>query len=133
MLFAPQVEMRFSEDSRKKTNRVTGFIAGLGPKLKEEGGNHQAVKKRSSGLYPEHDMEIKFNVNVDNQDIVEVNNMRYWLNTMMMKTREGVMVMTQPKALHKAQEGIKKSLEKLLGRERAVVDKVGVSPTQEFR
>ena len=134
MLFAPQVEMRFSEDSRKKTNRVTGFIAGLGPKLKEEeGGNHLAVKKRSSGLYPEHDMEIKFNVNVDNQDIVEVNNMRYWLNTMMMKTREGVMVMTQPKALHKAQEGIKKSLEKLLGRERAVVDKVGVSPTQEFR
>ena len=133
MVFAPQVEMRFSEDNKKKTNKVTGFVAGLGPKLKDEGGLPQVVKKRTSGLYPEHDMEIKFNVNVDNKDIVEVNDIRYWLNTMMMKTRDGVMVMTQPKALHKAQEGIKKNLLKLLGKERAVVDKVGVSPRHEFR
>ena len=121
MVFAPQVEMRFSVDAKKKTNKVTGFIAGLGPKVKEEGGLPE-VKKRTSGLYPEHDMEVKFNVNVDNRDIVEVNDMRYWLNTMMMKTRDGVMVMTQPKALHKAQEGIKKNLLKLLGKERAAVD-----------
>ena len=133
MVFAPQVEMRFSQDNEKKTNKVTGFIAGLGPKFRDEGGLSQVVKKRTSGLYPEHDMEVKFDVYVDNKDIVEVNNLRYWLNTMMMKTKDGVMVMTQPKALHKAQEGIKKNLFKLLGKDRAVVDKVGVSPSHEFR
>ena len=119
MVFAPQVEMRLSEDRQK----MTGFIAGLGPKFKETGAI-QVVKKKTEGFFPEHDLEIKFKVEVDNKDILLVNNLRFWLNKMMMKTRDGVMVMTQPKALHQAQTEIKKELLELLSRERITVDSV---------
>ena len=127
MLFAPQVELRHSKDQDK----LTGFIAGLGPQVKETGMG-QVEKKRTSGYFSEHDMEIKFNVEVDQQDIDLVNNIRHWLNKMLLKTKQGAMTMTLPIDLRSAQQGIKTNLLSLLNRERRLVSREGVKSGHEY-
>ena len=77
-------------------------------------------------------MEIKFNVEVDQQDIDLVNNIRHWLNKMLLKTSKGAMTMTLPIDLRSAQQGIKTNLLSLLNRERRLVSREGVKSGHEY-
>ena len=74
-------------------------------------------------FYPEHDMEVKFDINVNNQDINIVNKLRYWVNKMISKTEDGIMALTQPKNLDDAQKGIRRNLDDLLKKERNYEEK----------
>uniref|UniRef100_A0A1B6GC48 Probable ATP-dependent RNA helicase spindle-E n=1 Tax=Cuerna arida TaxID=1464854 RepID=A0A1B6GC48_9HEMI len=64
LIFAPTIELRTDES----LSQYTGALCGLG--------------KLSNGqpLYKENDMEIIFDVEFTNEDILNVNKLRYWLN-----------------------------------------------------
>ncbi|KAG8273777.1 ATP-dependent RNA helicase tdrd9 [Homalodisca vitripennis] len=64
LIFAPTIELRTDES----LSQYTGALCGLG--------------KLSSGLplYKENDMEIIFDVEFTNEDLLNVNKLRYWLN-----------------------------------------------------
>ena len=51
---------------------MTGFIAGMGPKI-HWNKNYVTKAEATEALYPEHDLEVSFKVNVDNEDIQNVN------------------------------------------------------------
>ena len=72
MVFAPVVELRLKEGDELHRRRITGFIAGMGPKVH---WNKTPVSRAEAteAFYPEHDMEVRFEVNVDNEDINNVN------------------------------------------------------------
>ena len=72
MVFAPAVELRLKEGDRTHRRKMTGFIAGMGPKIH---WNKNSVTKAEAteALYPEHDLEVSFKVNVDNEDIQNIN------------------------------------------------------------
>ena len=78
MVFAPRVELR--TDKRRK--RYTGFLAGLGYRDKDWGrarrtGTSSGDRKVPQVSYHgEHDMEIQFDVEVDNKDITLINKVR---------------------------------------------------------
>merc|ERR1719317_1886543 len=130
MIFAPQVEVRHNA----KRSRLTGFVAGLGPKTTWDKPEEEISKvERTLAFYPEHDMEVKFDINVNNQDINIVNKLRYWVNKMISKTEDGIMALTQPKNLDDAQKGIKRNLEELLERERTYEEKESLPSGREFR
>ena len=130
MIFAPQVEVRHNA----KRSRLTGFVAGLGPKTTWDKPEEEISKvERTLAFYPEHDMEVKFDINVNNQDINIVNKLRYWVNKMISKTEDGIMALTQPKNLDDAQKGIKRNLEELLERERNYEEKESLPSGREFR
>ena len=60
-----------------KKSRLSGFVAGLGPKTTWDKPEEEITKvERTLAFYPEHDMEIKFDMNVSNQDINTVNKLR---------------------------------------------------------
>ena len=69
MVFA---ELRLKKGDRTHRRKMTGFIAGMGPKIH---WNKNTVTKAEAteALYPEHDLEVSFKVNVDNEDIQNVN------------------------------------------------------------
>ena len=72
MVFAPVVELRLKEGDHQHRRKMTGFIAGMGPKVhwnKTEISRAEATE----AFYPEHDMEIKFDINVDIEDIDLIN------------------------------------------------------------
>ena len=130
MIFAPQVEVRHNA----KKSRLSGFVAGLGPKTTWDKPEEEITKvERTLAFYPEHDMEIKFDVNVSNQDINTVNKLRYWTNQMLSKTEDGIMWLTQPKQLDTAQKGIRRNLEDLLERERKYEEKEHLPSGHEYR
>ena len=113
---------------------MSGFIAGLGPKISWDKPEETISKvERTLAFYPEHDMEVKFDVNVTNQDINTINKLRYWVNQMLSKTEDGIFHLTQPKSLDCAQKGIKRNLEDLLDRERIFEDKESVPSGHEYR
>ena len=64
MLFAPVVELRLKEGDLRHRRKMTGCIAGMGPKIH---WNKAQVSRAEAteALYPEHDLEVKFDVNVD--------------------------------------------------------------------
>jgi ATP-dependent RNA helicase TDRD9 len=130
MIFAPQVEVR----TNTKKSRLTGFVAGLGPKTAWDKPEEEITKvERTLAFYPEHDMEVKFDVNITNQDINTVNKVRYWVNQMISKTEDGMMVLTQPRSLDEAQKGIRRNLEDLLERERKYEEKESLASGREYR
>jgi hypothetical protein len=130
MIFAPQVEVRHNA----KKSRITGFIAGLGPKTTWDKPEEEITKvERTLAFYPEHDMEIKFDVKVTNQDINTVNKLRYWVNQMLRRTDDNIMYLTQPKNLDDAQKGIRRNLEDLLERERKFEEKEHLPAGHEYR
>eukprot|EP00092_Neocalanus_flemingeri_P009551 GFUD01010280.1.p1 GENE.GFUD01010280.1~~GFUD01010280.1.p1 ORF type:complete len:1519 (+),score=509.70 GFUD01010280.1:91-4647(+) len=129
MIFAPQVEVRHNSNK----SRLTGFIAGLGPKTTWDKPEEEITKvERTLAFYPEHDMEVKFDIDVTNQDINSVNKLRYWVNQML-STEDHIMCLTQPKKLDLAQKGIKRNLEELLERERKYEEKVPLPAGHEYR
>ena len=72
MVFAPVVELRLKEGDLRYRRKMTGFIAGMGPKIH---WNKSKVSRAEAteAFYPEHDMEVKFDVNVDIEDIDIIN------------------------------------------------------------
>ena len=72
MVFAPEVELRIKEGDNLHRRKITGFIAGMGPKIH---WNKSKISEAevTEAFYPEHDMEIRFNVNIDNEDIEKIN------------------------------------------------------------
>ena len=110
MMFAPQVELRVNKDRTK----ITGFIAGLGPKMLWDKPREKVTKgERTHSYYPEHDIEVKLDVPLNNHDVNVINKIRYWMNQMLLKTETGAMYMTLPKHLDAAQKGFKKNLDDL--------------------
>ena len=130
MIFAPQVELRVNSDK----TRIVGFIAGLGPKTIWDKPLDSVTKvERTHAYYPEHDLEIKLDVELNISDITLINKVRFWMNNMMVRSEDGLMQLTQPKHLDAAQKGIKKNLEDLIGRPRKLVEKTCAPSGHEYR
>ena len=70
------MELRTNKDRTK----IIGFLAGLGPKMMAR--HNRQVNKCSSdheethSYFPEHDMEVKFDVKVENDDVNTINKIR---------------------------------------------------------
>ena len=130
MMFAPRVELRLSED---KTS-IIGFIAGLGPKMSWDKPMEKVTKvERTHSSYPEHDLEVKVDFPLTNQDVNTINKIRYRINQMLMKTEDGVMNLTLPMLLDTAQKGFKKNLDELLSYPRKRQDKRCLPSGHEYR
>ncbi|XP_011312434.1 probable ATP-dependent RNA helicase spindle-E [Fopius arisanus] len=65
LIFAPKIELRAN---CMKTRNV-GALCGLG---------YDEKTKRS--LFPEHDMNLSFNVDINLDDLQNINKLRYWMN-----------------------------------------------------
>ncbi|XP_046649298.1 probable ATP-dependent RNA helicase spindle-E [Daphnia pulicaria] len=68
LLFAPRAEFRADKDIK----RLTGAICGLG---------YDHEKQQS--FYPEHDMELNFDSEIGLTDVLLINKIRFWLNSVM--------------------------------------------------
>ncbi|EFN82362.1 probable ATP-dependent RNA helicase spindle-E [Harpegnathos saltator] len=66
LTFAPRVELRCSP----LRTYYTGALCGLGPMDSCTG----------RGIFPDHDMEILFDVEISNDDLREINKLRHWMN-----------------------------------------------------
>ena len=106
MIFAPRVEMR-SDPSLK---RYTGCLTGLGYRKKGWGktipqlnslhcndgsseikgwsNNSNEPEAEYIPYHPEHDMEIQFDVNIDNEDIDLINQLRYRISIALTRINE---------------------------------------------
>ena len=130
MIFAPQVELRVNPDK----TRIIGFLAGLGPKTIWDKPLETVTRvERTHAYYPEHDLEVKLDVELSNSDINIINKVRFWINQMMVRSEDGLMQLTQPKHLDAAQRGIQRNLDDLFKRERKPVDKTCVPCGHEYR
>ncbi|XP_011343987.2 probable ATP-dependent RNA helicase spindle-E [Ooceraea biroi] len=67
LIFAPRMELRC--DSRK--SYYTGALCGLGP----------IDKYTARAMYPEHDIGIRFDVEITIDDLKEINKLRFWMST----------------------------------------------------
>lgn len=104
MIFTPVLEMR----TNAAHTRLTGALCGLG-----------SVKTRL-GMYailPEHDMELDFDVEVTNEDLVQINALRMKIN-MCVGTEEEVATWSQT-AIHSIQKSARKKLLEIVTRRRA--------------
>ena len=136
MIFAPQVELRTDahRHNNTKITKITGFIAGLGAKtIWDKPWENVTKSERTHAYYPEHDLEVKLDVSLNNGDINYLNKIRYWLNQMLLKTEDGTMMMTQPKKLDEAQKALKSYLEELLMKSRRSTNPEGVPCGHEYR
>ncbi|KYN17992.1 putative ATP-dependent RNA helicase spindle-E [Trachymyrmex cornetzi] len=67
--FAPRMELRCN--SRRTC--YTGALCGLGPKN----------NFTNRAIFPDHDIEIQFDVEITIDDVKEINKLRHWMNTAM--------------------------------------------------
>jgi len=127
MMFSPQVELRTNR------TRITGCISGMGPKTYWEKRIENVTKEeKTRPFYTEHDIETKFDVNVTNDDIDNINRIRFWMNYMLSKSEpDQILHLTQPIKLDKAQKGIKSALENLMDVERVLEEKESIE--QSYR
>ena len=106
----------------------------MGPKTTWDKPEQEISKvERTHAFYPEHDMEVKFDIYVNNTDINIVNKLRFWINKMISKTDDGIMALTQSKNLDDAQKGIERNLNDLLEKERKYEEKESVPSGREYR
>lgn len=68
LLFAPRAEFR--ADANRTS--LTGAICGLG-----------YDRERKQSFYPEHDMEVAFDTEISLSDVLLINKIRFWLNSVM--------------------------------------------------
>ena len=93
-----------------------------------------SLAEKTEAFFPEHDIETRFDVIINNEDLDLVNKIRYWMNTCLSKTEpDEMMRLTQTISLDKAQKGIKEAMETLLVKEREMVEKEGLSSGMEYR
>ncbi|KYM77236.1 putative ATP-dependent RNA helicase spindle-E, partial [Atta colombica] len=67
--FAPRMELRCNS----RRTYYTGALCGLGPK---DNFTNRAI-------FPDHDIEIQFDVEITIDDVKEINKLRHWMNTAM--------------------------------------------------
>ncbi|XP_021956127.1 ATP-dependent RNA helicase TDRD9 [Folsomia candida] len=101
MLFAPKIEFRLDPDQ----TRYTGCVSGLGTDPLE-----------TNSVYPDHDMEVIFDVNIDNEDLDRINSIRTMCNTIL-RQYSG-----KHQNLESLQEKIRSELTLLLQREREPIE-----------
>ena len=100
----------------------------------KESNEKLSFTEKTEAFFPEHDIETRFDVIINNEDLDLVNKIRYWMNVCLSKTEpDQLMRLTQVISLDKAQKGIKEALEMLLLSERKVVKKEGLSSGREYR
>ena len=160
MSFAPNVEMRHFE-----MKEYTGCLLGLG--YRKRVSNQKTNKCLTSNIcdenwsdsitdsseyisyHPEHDMEIQFDVEVDNEDLDLINELRYRMSipfTRISHRTEGGSVLPLEKRTRKApariaiskyliedQEKIQSVLDKLLSKKRKPVNKRTYKPEFHWR
>ena len=131
MMFAPCVEMRTNQEK----TRLTGCVTGLGPRTHWDRPVESLSKAEfTEAFYPEHDIETRFDVNVSNQDVNTINKVRFWINRVLSRDEPtGMLRLTQPVSLDKAQKGIRRNLEDLFGRERNLEVKEAQASGLEYR
>jgi len=83
VLFAPTVELRTDEE----ISRYTGALCGL--------GTHDNIP-----VFPENDIEVNFDVQFTQDDFVDINKFRYWMNNALYSSSaserdESSIIMTQ--------------------------------------
>ena len=110
-------------------------MTGLGPAVgSKELTEKLSFTEKTEAFFPEHDIETRFDVIINNEDLDLVNKIRYWMNTCLSKTEpDEMMRLTQTISLDKAQKGIKEAMETLLVKEREMVEKEGLSSGMEYR
>ncbi|XP_015109317.1 probable ATP-dependent RNA helicase spindle-E [Diachasma alloeum] len=104
LIFAPRVELRANS---MKTRNV-GALCGLG---------HEKDSKRS--LFPEHDMTLNFDVDINLDDLQNINRLRYWMSMgIFVNTDEDKDEQQIINDTIKAQTKVKESLFTLMSRKR---------------
>ena len=131
MMFSPHVELR----TNPPRTQLSGCLTGLGPKATKDKAEELLTKsERHAAFYPEHDVETRFDVEITNEDVNTINKVRYWINQCLSKTDPDQLVrLAQPAVVRKAQEGVKKCLEELMGRDRAQKEKEPLPSRKEHR
>ena len=131
MMFSPHVELR----TNPPKTHLSGCITGLGPKATRDKDEELLTKsERHAAFYPEHDVETRFDVEISNEDVNTINKVRYWINQCLSKTDPDQLVrLGQPALVQKAQEGVKKCLEELVGRDRSLKEKEPLPSRKEYR
>ncbi|TGZ53458.1 probable ATP-dependent RNA helicase spindle-E isoform X1 [Temnothorax longispinosus] len=87
LIFAPRMELRCN--SRK--TYYTGALCGLGP----------IDNCPNRAMFPDHDMEIPFDVDITMDDVKEINKLRHWMNTgMRLNSSDEDIIMCQNKIKH---------------------------------
>ena len=152
MTFSPEVEMRYDS----KLQRYTGCLLGLGYRRRVNLHSESNQTSRSSTqledwnyysnysseyipYQPEHDMELQFDVNVDNDDINLINQLRYRISLSLtrinQKREDGSLLpleqrmreiparLTIPNYLTEDQDKIDLLFDQLLSRKRKVISK----------
>ncbi|XP_051160838.1 probable ATP-dependent RNA helicase spindle-E [Leptopilina boulardi] len=71
ILFCPRMELRRSTSK----GSYVGALCGLGIYPRNDEAHEPAIS-----LFPEHDMEIKFDVEITNDDLLDINKLRHWMN-----------------------------------------------------
>ena len=81
MVFAPKVEMRVD----KTLKRYTGCVAGLGHFDKDPNPSKMQPYSYSGPGLPsynrDHDMEVRFDAIIDNEDLKQINQIRFHINS----------------------------------------------------
>jgi len=80
MIFSPSVELRPKENC----NYYTGCLVGMGSRDRMEDQQNflcsEPVPTEKVPYYPEHDMELTFDVKITNEDIEKINILRYTIS-----------------------------------------------------
>ncbi|GAB1603284.1 ATP-dependent RNA helicase TDRD9-like [Argonauta hians] len=115
MLFTPYCELRTDKDM----TYYTGAICGLGYDSDTE-----------TAIYPEHDMEIEFDSNIDLDDIFKINGIRLAINIII--GNQQTASTWGPDSVVKLQESARKKLLDLMKKRREPIDPVPPSSPYEW-
>ncbi|CAC5402912.1 TDRD9 [Mytilus coruscus] len=107
LLFCPVAELRRDRENK----RYIGAICGLG-----------VDRDQRHSLFPDHDMEITFDVEIDNKDISQINGVRSAINLAI--GNEEKVSAWGPDAIYKIQEAARKKLLEVVYKRREHVDPV---------
>ena len=131
MMFSPHVEL----STNSPRTQLSGCLTGLGPEATKDKAEEVLKKsERHAAFYPEHDVETRFDVTITNEDVNTINKVRYWMNQCLSKTDPDQLVrLGQPAVVQKAQQGVKKCLEELMGRDRSLKEKEPLLSRREYR
>ncbi|XP_034239304.1 probable ATP-dependent RNA helicase spindle-E [Thrips palmi] len=108
LIFSPQVELRLSRDKR----RYIGALCGLG-----------YDNTTAQSIFPENEMEMKFDCVIDIEDMRKINHLRYWMSKTL-KCAEGDddTCEASPADIVRAQQQVHNTLFKLLSRHRPSIE-----------
>ncbi|XP_071453953.1 probable ATP-dependent RNA helicase spindle-E [Hetaerina americana] len=103
LIFSPFAELRTNPEMTK----LTGVLCGLG-----------FDPVTNAAIFPDHDMEITFDAEILLEDIVNINNLRYWMNFALHTTLEEEQPDYGANVIHTYQEKVRSFLYKILAKRR---------------